>query len=757
MLYAIRYESSYFPIRSNRVEIHWTNGYGHCLPIAYKIGSPMTRPEISSASQVQELTTRLEQLESQLQEARQALAVASRKLDLMTAQMDRQQEHILSAVRANEKKYTTIIENMSLGLIEVDNDGFVQKVNSAFCAMTGYSQEELLGARDKILVPESSREVLARQMTLRKEHVSSAYEIQVRRKSGEMAWLLISGSPLYNQEGEVVGSIGIHYDLSEQKKWTAELEQAKKTAEEAQEAEKSFLANMSHEIRTPLHALLGMAQLLEDTPLSAEQREYLSLLQVSGRQLQKLVSDILDFSRIESGNLEVQHQIFNVEELVRGLYLTFVPLIDQTKVQFSVRIQPLATFLFSGDESLVRQILVNLLGNAIKFTPKGEVCLNVSQMEGDDGRTWLRFSVEDTGIGIAPEQLDMVFQNYKQVNRSAQSEFGGSGLGLAIAHRLAHLLEGRILVKSEPDRGSVFCLEMPLAPAAPLKYVQKPCKAVRPPVLAASPRILLAEDSAANRKSLEGLMKKWEFPFDSVENGLAALSLSRQRRYDFILIDLHLPDLDGMALAAHIRTASNPNQDALILAITASATVQTREKALAAGIDEVLFKPFSPQQLCEKMGDLYRQMREPEALSRALPLAEDAHPGEEPFFWTPEGPARYFSGNRQHALEVFLCFKDKNLPDTGRLIEAYQQKNWALVNKLAHKLKPGFEMVGLNAMALLLGQIEVLDMEYSSESSMAQLFSKVHHLYSITLPFVQQKIAELSEGIPDWLLIKGPV
>jgi PAS domain S-box-containing protein len=717
----------------------------------------MTRPEISSEAQVRELTAKIEQLEMQLQDARQALAVTSRKLDILTAQTEQQRERVLSAVRANEKKYTTIIENMSLGLIEVDNDGFVQKVNSAFCAMTGYSQEELLGARDRILIPESSREVIIRQMALRKEHISSAYEIQVCRKSGEMAWLLISGSPLYNQEGKVVGSIGIHYDLSEQKKWMAELEQAKKTAEEAQEAEKSFLANMSHEIRTPLHALLGMAQLLEDTPLSAEQREYLDLLQVSGRQLQKLVSDILDFSRIESGNLEVQHQVFNVEELVRGLHLTFVPLIDQRKVQFKVRIHRLATPLFSGDESLIRQILVNLLGNAIKFTPEGEVRLDVSPMASNDGRIWLRFSVEDTGIGIAPDQLDLVFQNYKQVKRSAQSELGGSGLGLAIAHRLARLLEGRILVKSEPNKGSVFSLEIPLAQAVLSKCVPRSHKGIDPPVMTASPRILLAEDSPANRKFLEGLMKKWGLAFDSAANGLAALALAAQREYDFILIDLHLPDLEGTDLAANIRAASDYNRDTPILAITASATVQTREKALAAGINDVLFKPFGPHQLCEKIGDLYRQMRETTASSKGLPATGLFRPGEEPCFWAPEGPAAYFSGDRQHALEVFTCFKDKNLPDTGRLIEAYREKNWALARNLAHKLKPGFEMVGLNGMALLLGQIEMLDLEGSSESSLALLFSKVHYLYRRSLPFIQQKIAELSEGIPDWLLIKGSV
>lgn len=717
----------------------------------------MTRPEISWESERQELAARVEQLEAQLQEARQDLSAASHKLDVMKARMDQQEERVLSAVRANEKKYTTIIENMSLGLVEVDNRGCIQKVNRAFCAMTGYSREELLGAGDELLLTEDNKAVIARQMALRKEHISSAYEIQVRRKSGELTWMLISGSPIYDRDGEVVGSIGIHYDLSEQKKWTAELEHAKKTAEEAQEAEQSFLANMSHEIRTPLHALLGMAQLLEDTPLSVEQREYLNLLQVSGKQLQKLVSDILDFSRIESGNLEVQHQVFNVEELVHGLRLTFAPLIDQSNVRFNVHIHRLASPLFNGDESLIRQILFNLLGNAIKFTPKGEVRLNVSQVPSDNGRSWVRFSVEDTGIGIAPDQVELVFQSYKQVKRSAQSEFGGSGLGLAIAHRLACLLEGRILVKSEPDQGSVFCLEVPLTQADPPKRVLKPHKAVNPPVLTASPRILLAEDSPANRKFVEGLMTKWGLAFDSAENGLAALALARQRRYDFILMDLHLPDLDGATLAASIRNASGVNKDTPILAITASATVQTREKALAAGIQDVLFKPFGPYQLCEKMGDVYRQTRETALTSRCLSATELPPPAEEPRFWVPEGPAAYFLGDRQHALEVFLCFKDKNLPDTGRLMEAYEQKNWPLVSNLAHKLKPGFEMVGLNAMALLLSQIEMLDLESSSESSLTLLFAKLHHLYNCSLPFVQQKIAELSKGIPDWLLIKGPV
>lgn len=671
-----------------------------------------------------------------------------KELSKLSALITHHENAASSAVRAYEKKYTTIIENMSLGLIEVDNEGVIGKVNSAFCAMTGYQMDELLHVQHDILLPDHWKKTISDQTALRTKKISSAYEIQIRKKNGDLLWVLISGSPIYNKNDEVIGSIGIHYDMSSQKMLQSELEKAKKEAEEAQEAEKLFLANMSHEIRTPLNALLGMAHLLEDTPLNKEQKECLDLLQISGKYLQKLVSDVLDFSRIESGNLEVQAQSFDLNKVVEELFRAFDSVLDKNRVLFYRAIRLDASRSFIGDESLIRQILVNLLSNATKFTRAGTIGLEVSEIARENQQLWIRIAVSDTGIGIPSEQVELIFQSYKQANFNIREEFGGSGLGLAITQRLVRLLNGRISVESHLNQGSVFTVDIPLLIAADPPVLTGQMHPVNLPSLQ---RVLIAEDNLINRKYLEGLMKKGQIAFDSTEDGVAALELARQNVYQIIFIDIHLVGMDGMEVVRRIREQGSLNETTPILALTASATSSVREAALLSGVNEVLFKPYNPRQLCDKVTTLRSKIQ----LNTSYESSESTtqKPLTTEILWSPEGLADLYAGDQAYALEMFVCFQEKHLPELDILEKAILQENWFTAQAIAHKLKPGFEMVGFRTIAALLLKIESAELSEPSSKSIKLYFDQLYTQLPAIRQLIQHKIRELeSKQPPTWII-----
>lgn len=704
----------------------------------------MSHSDFTDKAELQVLEQALAEKEAQLEQARRQLLLMEKELQTLQSSHS-SLYHDMSAF-TREMKYTIVIENMALGLVEVDTEGIIRKVNNAFCEMTGYAHEELLGAKDEILLTEEWKTYMSAQATLRTKQISTAYEIQIRRKDGELRWLLISGSPIYNQHHEVIGSIGIHYDLSQQKGLYSELEKAKQAAEDAQEAEKLFLANISHEIRTPLNALLGMAHLLEGTPIDKQQQEYLELLQISGRYLQKLVSDVLDFSRIESGSLDVQAQPFDLKALLDEILRSFGHVTDKSRIQFQSAIDPAVQHVYISDEALIRQILVNLLSNAFKFTQSGSIRLEVNKKQQTGTHSLIEFAVHDTGIGIPEEKLDLIFQSYKQANHQIQREFGGSGLGLAITRSLCSLLGGTISVESQYLKGSVFSVTLPLTPAQQnILYNHSDSHAGRYNQFPALNRVLIAEDNLINRKYLEELIRRADIAFDSTEDGRAALLYATTTPYDILLIDLHLVGADGLELIRNIRS-STQNQHTPVLALTASATPHFREAAFDAGANDVLYKPYTPRQLREKVSSIW--------FTQEAPPVETPVPPE-PFLlselWSPANLAELYLGDAQHALELFSCFQEKNLPELSQLLEACTQNDLYTLKSLCHKLKPGFDMVGLHSISTILSQLE----QTVSSSPVDPPLNTYHHLLSELQPLatqiIRKKIQELQNGTPAWL------
>ena len=456
------------------------------------------------------------------------------------------------------ERYKSIVENAVEGIFQSTPDGHYLLVNPALANMYGYtSAGELMSSvsdiSQSIYVDAGVRDEFKRLMA--ENGKVEGLEYRVRRKDGSVIWICEHARAVQGEDGRVLYYEGFIQDISRRKQAEEELRTAKEAAEEASRAKSQFLAVMSHEIRTPMNGVIGMASLLLESRLETEQRDFVEIIRQSGDALLTVINDILDFSKIESGRIELENEEFTLRDCLESALDLLAPRASEKGIDLLYEIAIGTPVMVRGDSTRLRQVLMNLLGNALKFTERGEVVLSVRAERftaaPGDSRVRLRFAVSDTGIGIPAGAMGRLFQSFSQVDASTTRRFGGTGLGLVISKRLTEVMGGAMTVESEVGRGSTFRFSVIVES---LPESAKPAPAPVRGVIEGR-RLLVVDDNPTNCRILTSLARNHGMTSFAVESGPEALALlGSGERFDFAILDMQMPDMDGLMLAQAIRS-----------------------------------------------------------------------------------------------------------------------------------------------------------------------------------------------------------
>ena len=515
-------------------------------------------------------------------------------------QVEAEQKKLDQRLRDQQFYTRSLIESNIDALMTTDPSGIITDVNKQMEALTGCTRDELIGAPFKGYFTDPERAEAAIKLVLSEKKVTD-FELTARARDGTKTVVSYNATTFYDRDRTLQGVFAAARDVTEGKRVEMELKQAKAAAESASRTKSDFLASMSHEIRTPMNAIMGIADLLAKTALSPEQDKYVQIFRRAGDNLLNLINDILDLSKVEASQLELERTGFSLNELLEKVTEMVAVRAHEKGLALVCEIAPDVPTNLVGDPTRLRQVLLNLLGNAIKFTESGEVSLRITLDADSSVPTALQFKVSDTGIGIPGEKLGRVFERFTQADSSTTRRFGGSGLGLTISKRLVELMGGRIWAESGVGEGSVFSFAVPfeVLVGATLRAAVPVDAGPKPPLSAL--RILLAEDSADNCVITVAYLEDTPYRLEIAETGAIACEKFSSGYYDLVLMDRQMPVMDGLTATRKIRAweQANGRPPTPIIALTASALKGDREMCLAAGCTAYLSKPIKQEALLQ--------------------------------------------------------------------------------------------------------------------------------------------------------------
>ena len=651
-------------------------------------------------------------------------------------------------LRQSEEKFRSLVANIPDVIWSSNIDGRTHYISPNAEHVFGFTPEEMCEKGTKLWVgqidPSDSRRIVDAFHQLFAEGRPFDVEYRLQRKDGEWIWVHDRAYRTYERSG-VRCADGVISDITERKRAEEEMRKAKEAAESANRAKSQFLANMSHEIRTPMNGVIGVAGLLLDTELTAEQRQYAGIVRSSGEALLKVINDILDFSKIEARKLTLEKTDFDLRAVLEDAVAVLALKASEKGLELTCEIEPGTPTLLRGDPFRVRQVLVNLLGNAVKFTSQGKVAVR-TRLEAEEACTaTLRFTVRDTGIGFRQDRASTLFEPFVQADGSSTRRYGGTGLGLTISKQLVEMMGGQIGVESQEGKGSTFWFtgvfeKQPQlsAPMGATGNADTPSATLADPQPMAAganrqARILLAEDNLTNQTVAKAMLNKLGYNADVVANGAEALEALREADYDLVLMDCGMPEMDGYETTRCIRErrAGTRNPHIPIIAITADAMTGDRDKCLQAGMSDYIAKPVEPRKLAEV---LEKWLNPPASGGEGSPPARQLPAITEAVFNQDDLLARLM-GDKDLASKVIAGFLDDAPRQLRALKKMLEEGDADGARRQAHSLKGATATVSAEALRALCSetQEEAAAMDFSRALALLPRLREQFELLKATL------------------------
>jgi len=636
-------------------------------------------------------------------------------------------------IHLQEEKYRNIIANIHMGLVEVDKDEIIRYCNQGFCKLSGYSQEELIGKNIvEAMVLDTSKGALKNKTEERLNGLSDIYEIQIKNKAGQERWWMVSGAPNYDDAGNLIGSIGIHLDITERKLLEQELKISKQKAEESSIAKEAFLANMSHEIRTPLNAIIGMIRELSYENLTDTQKIYVQNTSTASQHLLSVLNNILDISKIEAGEFQLEAQHFNLQSLLNTVLSIMKNSASEKNLFLRASISKQIKNTFVGDPTRIKQILLNLIGNAVKFTETGGVSIHCELGEETVSEQTLLLTINDTGVGMENKYVKNIFTKFSQEDVSTARNYGGTGLGMAITRELIHMMHGDIEVTSEKKKGTAVTIKITL----PIGDDQKVSEKINASSTYSTIKVLLTEDNEFNRLVATKTLHRNNCNVTIAVNGAEAIEKLKTETFDVILMDLQMPVLDGIEATKIIRTTLNLTTP--IIALSANAFKTESDHCLAIGMNDYVTKPFEERILMDCILKNLGKQKMTENNTPPVNMNQNLYNMTD---------LRALSDNDEEYLEQLVEIFIRQTNSSLKLMKkAITAKDLQTVFQISHQMKPSIDGFNIECLKVEIREIEKDSKEGMYSDKLEKLVSYADCVSKKVIDDLQKEFSQDSDG-----------